>query len=302
MKSKKKPLEVLTKKDLILYVCVPVIGFLIGGFFVGYSAIKTSNAQIKAAKITKVEQIAYDFKETSNWNVKESRYYMPLKKGNYWTYNGTYTGYSMKYQKYFTKKAKVKFEILKEYKKDGMSLFVVSNSPIEIQNLISSKFDSMKKNDLNSAFALEFVDRKSISGLLLVANKLFYIPKTELKSVENYLKSPDKRINNEFPKTSLSYRDLVFEFPMFKGQRFGDLNSITRKDLSYFWYVNDVREINSLKGNTFEKVQVFDIIENTLPDQQMITFRPYLGILSFNSIHKGTKNDLQLELKKYKIE
>lgn len=315
--NKKTSTDSLTKADLIKYVMVPVVIALISTLVAGYyqlksinkanegqlaAAVRTSDAQIEAAKITKVKERSYDFKESNNWNVKESREYMPLKKGNYWFYKGSYLSYSVKNKKSITKKVTVKFEIQKEIVQGAIGLFIVSNYPVDIYQECQNKFDSMSLKELNSPQPIEFIHREKKAGLLLVANKLFYIPSNNLEKLERYVKNPNKPFNNKFSFPALSYEDLMFEFPMYKGQRFGDLNSITRDDLSYFWYVNSVRQINTLKGETFEETKIFDLLYNTVPDQRKIVFRPYLGIIQYSVIHNGTPDDLQLDLDKFKIE
>lgn len=319
MKKKIKQNKVFTLKELITTIIVPLLVALITVFVAGHfqmltisessdaqieAAIKTANAQIKAAEISKVTEIEYDYKETNNWNVKDSIEYMPLKKGNYWIYKGFYTSYSINLKKYYTKDVNVKFAIKEEIQNNGISLFIVNNFPQEIYPHIKDKFDVMDEEELNSSEPIEFDDGDNVSGLLLVANKLFYIPYEELDTVEKYINAPNKLVNEQLvnPYPSLSYENLIFEFPMFKGQRFGDLNSITRGDLSHFWYVNEVREIATLNGDTYEKTQIFDLIYNTLPDQQTIVFRPYLGILSLSNKHNGTPEDLLLDLEEFKFQ
>lgn len=269
------------------------------------TSIKSADAQIKAAEISKVTKIKYDYKETSNWNVDESKEYMPLEEGNFWNYKGTYTVYSPKYEKDVIKDINIKFEVLEEIKSNGLSLYKVSNFPEEIQDLIRSKISVLSEEELISSPPLDFTEEEHISGLFLVANKMFLIPNEELENVEKYIKEPDTQkgvsslIENKSP--SLSYDNLVFEFPLFKGQRFGDLNSITRSDMSHFWYVNDTREIDILNGDTYEETQIFNLIYNTLPDQQKLVFRPYLGILSFSYIHNGTLDNFDISLTEYNI-
>lgn len=320
VKKRKKANKDFSKRDIINTIIVPVAVALITVSVAGYfqmksinvsnkaqieASIKTANAQIKAAEISKVNKIEYDYKESSNWNVNESGEYMPLKKGNYWLYKGSYTSYSIKYKDYFTKPMKLKFEILDEIKsKDlNISLFIVNNYPTEIIELTNKKFENMDKNELTSLEPIKFIDNHNISGLLLVANKLFYIPGDEIGSVKNYINGPDIIVNQQQknPTPTLDYDDLLFEFPLFKGQRFGNLETITRSDFSHFWYVNNVREISALVENKFEKVQIFNLIYNTKPDQQIIDFRPYIGILLYKFAHKGSTEDLQLELSKFEL-
>ncbi|MGB3261215.1 hypothetical protein, partial [Paenisporosarcina sp.] len=81
----------MTKKEILISIVTPAVVALLTVIVSGYfqvktinkssesqieAAIKTADAQIKAAEISKVKEIEYDFKETNNWNVKESRAYM----------------------------------------------------------------------------------------------------------------------------------------------------------------------------------------------------------------------------------
>ncbi|MCM3654098.1 hypothetical protein [Metabacillus litoralis] len=315
-KSQKQYKSGFTLKDTITTIIIPIVVTVITVFVAGHyqmksinktneaqieAAIKTADAQIKAAEISKVNEIEYDYKETNNWDVKESIEYMPLKKGNYWLYSGSFTSYSMKQEEYFTKNVNVKFEIKEEIKNEGLSLFIVSNFPLDMYHKIRNTFDEMEEAELSSSEPIEFVNRENNAGLFLVANKLFFIPENQLDSIVKFVKEPNKVVDQQLTIPSLSYEDLIFEFPMFKGQRFGHFNYITRADLSYFWYVNNVREIESLNGDTFERVQIFDLIFNTLSGQDKIAFRPYLGILFYSSKHSGATDDLYLELKEFEF-
>jgi hypothetical protein len=323
----KKSLFGLSKKEIIVSIVVPIIITLLTVFITGHfqikailksnevhiestrvaneaiieSATKSAEAQIEAAKITKVKEIEYDFKETSNWDVSQSKSYMPLGSNYYWIYEGEYTGYSYQYKDYFTKKVLVKFEIIEGIENNGLSLYIVKNLPTEVSHKIDTRFNELSRNELNSDEPI-VLDGGEESGLLLIANKLFIIPEEHVKDTKEFVLDPLKVENQQLSSLHpLSPEDILFEFPMFKGQRFGSFESISRGDLSYFWFVNQKREIQTLNKDTFELVPVFELIYNTLPDTRMLVFRPYVGILSYKIIHNGSIKDLTLHLKEFNI-
>ncbi|KAB8139242.1 hypothetical protein F9U64_01055 [Gracilibacillus oryzae] len=320
MDNKRKMKWDLSFKETITSIIVPIIVAVITVIVAGIfqlkainesskvqmeAAIKAAEAQIEAAEITKVNKIEYDFKDSYKWNVNESDNYIPLKKGNYWMYSGEYYGFSPRYREYFKKKITMKLEILKEIKNEklNISFYIVNNYPVNIRSTIKQRFDEMNKNELTSVEPIELINNENKSGLLLVANKLFHIPNKEIQGVVDFLNDPQKVVNHKLsnPSPLLTYDDLLFEFPLFEGQRFGDIETITNPNLSYFWYVNDVTEINALNENKFENVQIFNLIYNTNPDQQNIEFRPYLGIIRYSVTHKGVPDDLYLDLEEFEL-
>jgi hypothetical protein len=324
-----------TRKEIILSIIIPMLSVYLPGIFLIHSvnktnetqvrtaiqtnhtqiesamktaeaqiesAIKTAEAQVKAAEISKINKIEYDYKEINNWDVTESKSYMPLSLGNYWIYRGYYKAYSTKFKEYFTKNVELEIRVKEVINNEdkGISLYILGNYIENAFSTIDEEFEKLSYEELISPNPLKIKDNEC--ALLLVANKLFYIPYDEINIVKEFVNDPDKIINGHGINTpNLNFDNLIFEFPLFKGQRFGDFKTITRGDLSHFWYVNEQRNIQILNGTTFETVPVFYLTYNTLPDYQVIQFRPYVGILSYTSIHNGSTKDLEINLIEYEI-
>jgi hypothetical protein len=306
-KKKLKKKKLFSKKELVTSVAIPLVIALIAGggsFWAGHSQLKSSilssEAQIKAAKISKVNTTEYDYKETTNWEVSQAREYFPLSKGNYWIYSGEYEGYSAKQDKYYTKNFEFKIKVKDEIKKGEVSLFILNNYFQDLASVLESYYDSSSDSELKNKNKIKL--KESDCGLLLVANKLFYISNENLPKVKQALLSKSLSIDEpESEKSILDFSSLLFEFPLFKGQRFGDFYSITRSDLSYMWYVNDKRNVEILNNNTFETVPIYQLVYNTILDNKEIKFRPYVGVLSYFSSHHGVTGNLSLELKEYEV-
>ena len=83
-------------------------------------------------------------------------------------------------------------------------------------------------------------------------------------------------------------------FPLQVGSKWGDSESLERKDKMYFSYVESLEDITAPAG-TFKNC--FKIIYSTLPDETIQWFCPKVGIVRFEYRHHGTIDNLVSELK-----
>jgi len=87
-------------------------------------------------------------------------------------------------------------------------------------------------------------------------------------------------------------------FPLQVGSKWGDPESLERKDKMYFPYVESLEDITAPAG-TFK--DCFKIIHHTLPDETAQWFCPNVGIVRLEYRHHGTIDNLISELKEINL-
>ncbi|PIW79824.1 MAG: hypothetical protein COZ98_05565 [Candidatus Omnitrophica bacterium CG_4_8_14_3_um_filter_43_15] len=83
-------------------------------------------------------------------------------------------------------------------------------------------------------------------------------------------------------------------FPLQVGSKWGDPESLERKDKMYFSYVEKLEDV-TVPAGTFK--DCFKIIHYTLPDETIQWFCPNVGVVRLEYRHHGTITDLISELK-----
>ena len=83
-------------------------------------------------------------------------------------------------------------------------------------------------------------------------------------------------------------------FPLQIGSKWGDPESLNRKDKMYFFYVEKLEDI-IVSAGTFKNC--FKIIHSTLPDETIQWVCPNVGIVRLEYRHHGTIDNLFSELK-----
>jgi len=254
------------------------------------SSILIAITSISAAFIARETITKYEYKELQNWGTTDAVKYFPLKVGNYWIYEGEadianssgITGVKRQ-------SIKLKIEVTDVIKTDAATLFIISG---QLSDVVSEFF-----GENNIMFSNKIYDvTRTRNGLLVVDNKVFQVSGEQLDDV---IKSKG---DNGFDGSILSLDDLYFEFPLYKGQRFGDIRSLLRDDLRYCSYVEGEVNYHATIDGKIQTLPVFYIKQNSIPAYNEIQFEPYLGITNFSFSHHGTEEEINISLKDYKIE
>ena len=97
----------------------------------------------------------------------------------------------------------------------------------------------------------------------------------------------------------LSEDNLLFRWPLKKGMKFGDAESMKREDGEYCWVVADEqrKSLDDIKGLTYLfSGDVFLLRYATNPDDTEMELLPGVGILTYQYHHHGTVADTSLTL------
>jgi len=202
--------------------------------------------------------------------------YFPLAVGNRWVYKGIVMD-TIDRGRLIKKKIYLTMSVDDVIKNKDMALYILTGD-------FKDSVLGLREDDE------DIINTPSNKyGYLLVSNKIFYIQQDKLEKAIDCIK------NIGYLKDDMvRQKDLIFEFPLFKGQKFGETSQIAREDMRYFWHVDKV-------GYYKKDSPEYQLIYNTLPDSTEIKFQPYLGILSYRYHHHGTKIEANLSLIDYKI-
>ncbi|WP_227936023.1 hypothetical protein [Alkalihalobacillus deserti] len=284
---RKQKRERILQKDNGKHIWITTIASLISTALLVF-------ATVYAARITTVETIEYTYKEIPFWDIELTTDYFPLKEGNRWIYEGEFVKYSPLRQDYVKGQVELEVNIEDVISKDGLHLFIFSNF---ITNVGLQLENHLEFNEYYEKIILE----KNRTGLLLVANKIFLVNPKELEGAIDTFERLGEVKDNVAVSFNMEKYELIMELPLFKGQRFGDMDSITRPDIGYFWYVNSVSEKMKLVNNTFQRIPTFELIQTYISGYERITFTPYQGIDSYDFRHSGGKGEVSLSLKSFEI-
>lgn len=123
-------------------------------------------------------------------------------------------------------------------------------------------------------------------GLLLAAGKLFRISDQDLPAAKQALTG-----DGVIPPEVFDKAELLMEFPLRAGQRFGPPEQLCRTDGLYTWNVSPAPQAGQ---------GTFELSLRTLSDEQTLVFRPGAGVSSWRYRHHGTLDEASLELVEYR--
>ena len=258
-------------------------------------SIVVAITSIAAAIIAREKITKYEVREIStSYDLAKIGKYYPLNKGNYWIYEGrviTVDGNN----KPLEKRVKIKMQVIESYENinnKGIRLFVMSGHPSDVAKFIVGKGN-------------EKVVGPSKYGYLLIANKIYSVCESEVNEAITRIKDGKSFVNQSNASDDTEKHAILdeceFEFPLFKGQRYGDKEQLTRSDYRYFWYVNDFMNYKYAANGIINEYPQYKISYLTIPDSVQIDFAPYLGITSYEYSHTGSRMEAHVDLADYKI-
>lgn len=240
-------------------------------------------ASISAIVIIKVTErpTTFIYREIPLVEKFDTLSYFPLKQGNYWIYSCNYKTTKLVDEKKSHDAVieegikKIKMTVDKVYDGENYVLFVLKGCPFAGAEGENVRF-----------------------GFLLVSNKIYL--------VSDELKILDKLIDATIKKEMLLYSlyemiPLFLEFPLYDGQKYGDISTLARPDLAYLNLVEKIDAYSIRNNNRLETRSVFQITQSTIPADFIMTFVPYLGITKVNYRHHGTIDEYETKLENYLI-
>lgn len=257
-----------------------VIIFFIGSIF-GFLINSTQFT------INKIIEEKY-FLQDKPFNVEETIRYFPLKKGNFWKYEGTY-----------------REQIVDGGAKIYSGSYILTESVINeylFENIYLYKIERVEeKKGLESKI--------TYPGYLIKGNKVFLLADKKFQLVKNFLgdleksdmKGSEGSINfSEYKDSDFIndgvYDNIQYEFPLIVGVSYGAPYFI-RTDNMYTNYVNDKIKVKIPSVNQ----DCFELKNDFLGSENTELFCPYIGIVKQHYKHFGTVIEFDLLLTDYFI-
>lgn len=199
----------------------------------------------------------------------------PMEKGTTWIYQGNvkWTGIP---DKIFDKNMTWKMEVLETLKRDHLQAAFIKGHPSDL------------------AWYEEGLKPGEYLIIRVGGSKYYILGQPRANEAMKRLKSMDDFLGN-----LVSEQDLFLEYPIKKGDVFGEAVQLTRPDMFYYWFVESVQKIRpeGIKGLSHEKeVEKYTLTFQSVPDHQIIDFIPGVGISSFTYVHHGSISEAHMQL------
>ena len=134
-------------------------------------------------------------------------------------------------------------------------------------------------------------------SLLIEARSKFYlISGDRLQDAVRRFEQPADNLDGLFKDD-----DLILQWPLQSGQKFGDSGGLARADNMYCWFVSSVAPASmpAASGITAAKWPEYTLEFRTNPDDTEFSFVPDMGITKYSYHHHGTVADTELQLKEF---
>ena len=258
--------EKSSKYEILKFISASLITPIVIGIVTAYITFKFDKPK------------EYVVRETFNMNNFKVTEYFPLHVGDYWTYDRNIK-FNNDYDETIEMKDKVKKEIIEEYDNGDMQLFVIKGDPTFL--------DRERQN----------IDANEIKyGYILISHKVIEVSKEKIDEIINKFKQ----------KEDLYYDDLegltiLFEFPLFDKQKYGEYDQLFRNDERNVYYVSELQPYKKKIGESIIDVGIYYIDSLYNDGDASMSFTPYLGITEYSYNHNGTIAKYLIELDEYKI-
>jgi hypothetical protein len=200
--------------------------------------------------------------------------FLPLTLGTWWFYRGTVTWSDQQTEKDAQANVTLKMTVEKVIQKPEFTIAILSGFP----------------RDLDWA-----TGEVGAMPWLLIETKRHEVFLNSLPPDFDYAKlEKDAASLDKF----LSEDNLFFRWPLKKGMKFGDAESLLRDDDLYCWVVatQETKKLNDIKGLPPRSAEVFLLQYITNPDGTEMEVSPGIGILSYQYHHHGTVAETSLTL------
>jgi len=200
--------------------------------------------------------------------------FLPLTPGTSWIYEGTVTFSEQEAEKPVTRNVSITMKVERVYQKPEFTVAVVSGFPGDL-DWSNGQVEPKPSLLIETAKHEVFLDPLP--------------PDFDYAKLEKDAASLDKLMSED---------NLLFRWPLKKGMKFGDAESVTREDGNYCWVVmeQNSQKLSGIKGIPSNTVEVFLLRYATNPDDTEMELSPGVGILSYEYHHHGTVADTILKL------
>lgn len=222
------------------------------------------------ARMDKTKEYIYmDNSNLENFSVEE---YFPLRVGNYWIYERNVEEDNGE-GKVAVYTDKVKSEVIEEYFYNDMKLYVLKGNPFLME---SSQTEAQNQE----------------YGYIILGTKVIEVSSSLLPRIVDKIKKGE-----QFAYDDITELNITFEFPLYEGQRYGELSQILLHDAKNSVYVEKLAPYSERKGNSLVDVSTYLIHERYNSGDSVLTFVPYKGIIEYQYEHRGTVYKMSIRLK-----
>jgi len=200
--------------------------------------------------------------------------FLPLTPGAWWLYRGTVTWADAQTEKEAQANVTLKMTVEKVIQKPDLTIAILSGFP----------------RDLDWA-----TGEVGAMPWLLIETKRHEVFFNSLPPDFDYAKlEKDAAPLDKF----LSDDNALFRWPLKKGMKFGDAESLRRDDGHYCWVVTtqETKKLDDIKGLSPRSAEVFLLQYLTNPDDTEMEISSAIGILSYQYHHHGTVAETNLTL------
>ena len=201
--------------------------------------------------------------------------FLPLVPGTYWVYQGTVEwGADSDTEKSTTTKITLTSKVERVYENSDFSMAVISGFPSD-QDWATGQVEPKRSLLIETRKHEVFVDTLP--------------PDFNFAKLE---KDPAALAN------LLSGDNVLFRWPLKRGMKFGDAESVKRDDDMYCWVVTEQQRKNlgDIKGLAARQGEVSLLRYATNPDDTEMEVSPGIGVLSYEYHHHGTVANTSLTL------
>lgn len=220
----------------------------------------------------------YAIRETFNMNEFKILEYFPLDIGDYWIYKR-----NMEYKDDNNEDKKiddeVKKEVIEKYDNGNMQLFVIKGNPLITADVVKG----IDANDITY-------------GYIVISHKVIEVPNKRIDDIRKKFKNKESLYSDDIEGLSV-----LFEFPLFDNQKYGDFDQLFRNDEYNTNHVSELQPYKRKIGESIIDVGVYSIDSLHNGGDESMTFTPYIGITQYTYNHRGTLNKYFIQLKEYKV-
>jgi hypothetical protein len=197
----------------------------------------------------------------------------PMSPGTYWIYRGTMR-WTHDLNQVSESKLAWRTEIRRFIQRGTVSAVVVSGFPSDI---------NWSNGHPNASDSL-FVEANG---------KFYFIPGDRFEDALNRLERASGTVDG-----LLNDDDLILKWPLSRGEKYCDRDSMARPDSRYCWFVASVARtvLPAVAGAGSAEHTEYLLDYNTNPDDASFSFVPGIGITKYSYHHHGTVADTELQL------
>ena len=205
--------------------------------------------------------------------------FFPLTPGTWWLYRGTVTWSDQQTEKEARANVTLKMTVEKVIQKPEFTIAILSGFP----------------RDLDWA-----TGEAAAMPWLLIETKRHEVFLNSLPPDFDYAKLEKDSVSLD---KLLAEDNLLFRWPLKKGMKFGDAESVRRDDDHYCWVVTtqETKSPTDIKGISSRSAEVFLLQYITNPDDTEMEISPGIGILSYQYHHHGTVAETTLTLVEFHL-